>query len=579
MTSQLNKGAALLYLSDFEGALQWLLQAESAPAATDDGAAVLELLGLISHTYSRPGNYENALIYQRKHIKMSEESGDRVQMAIAYRNLGIIYGEMGELQAAVEQTCKSYDLALALEDSYGQAICLNNLCLAYTRMGDFTEAMACGQRGIGICQTETMAEQSVERLYGILLANTAIAYRGYGDLDKAQRLQQEGLEIISQQADSYWRAQLLLQTGITQMRLGDPALTEQYLLQGLELAQQNQNPWIEYQCHEKLAYIYESQGNLAQALKHHRQYHAIYEQAFGEENRRRMRYLEISHQAGAAQREADILRQQNEQLEDAVRAQTSELQAALNREQLLARQLETALAEAESISELRARIIRTVSHEFRTPLTVINTTAELLTRYHDRMTDEKRQRQHLRIKESILYLTDLLQDVDLVDQVKHDQIEPKPQPWQFGAFAQDLELELRRQTNQSPRISYCITGDASRRFAVDEELLKQVCVNLLTNALKYSDMDEPVTFALTFTEALEVSVTDRGIGILPEDAERIWALFSRGSNIEQRRGMGMGLYIARKLVGSLGGEISFVSPGSSETRGTRFSLTVPVVGG
>ncbi|MCB8959429.1 MAG: tetratricopeptide repeat protein [Ardenticatenales bacterium] len=579
LTSQLNKGAALLYLSDFAGALQWLLQAESLPAATGDGAAVLELLGFISHTYSRLGNYENALVYQQKHIKLSQEAGDKAQMALAYRNLGIIYGEMGELQASVEQTCKSCELALELADCYGQAVCLNNLCLAYTKSGNYAEALACGQRGITLCQTETMAGQNVERLYGILLANTALAHRGHGDLAQALQLQQQGLSIISQQTDKYWHSQLLLQTGLTYMALEDLAQAEQYVCQALELTQQHQNPWTEYQCHQQLANIYENQGDLAQALAHHRHFHEIYERTFGEENRRKMRHLEISYQVDATQREAELLRQQNEQLEAAVQTRTGELEAALKREHLLARRLEATLAEAESISDLRARIIRTVSHEFRTPLTVINTTAELLTRYHDRMTEEKRQRQHLRIKESILYLTDLLQDVDLVDQVKHDQIKAKPQPWQFGEFARDLEMELRRQTNQSPRISYCLEGDAGRRFAVDEQLLKQVCVNLLTNALKYSEMDETVAFELTFAERLEIRVTDQGIGILPEDAERIWDLFSRGKNTDQRRGMGMGLYIARELVNSLQGEISYVSPLPGATHGTCFSLSIPVVGG
>ena len=94
---------------------------------------------------------------------------------------------------------------------------------------------------------------------------------------------------------------------------------------------------------------------------------------------------------------------------------TAELEDSLTREQQLASEVAFALQREEELNKFRSKMITTISHEFRTPLTVINNSTSLLEKYYDRLSDSKRQEQYLRMRQSIIYLTDLLQGISLVE--------------------------------------------------------------------------------------------------------------------------------------------------------------------
>ena len=351
----------------------------------------------------------------------------------------------------------------------------------------------------------TLAE--AERLRLAAQVNKGVAHYHLDNYERAIQCLQAARHRLSEQ--NCVEIELAILNNLSQcfLRLGDYGEALQFSQEQLQLATRADDLWGQSQGHGQLALVYEKMGDLALALAHQKQFQAVYQQAIGEDHKRQLRDMENAHQAEMAQREATFWREQNERLRQEVKRRTSDLEAACQRQQLLADEL----AAAESISELRAQIIRTVSHEFRAPLTVINTTTELMARYHDRLTDEKRQRQQLRIKESILYLTDLLQDVELVDLVKNGEILVKLEPWRFAPFCWQMEADLRRQTNQSTRIRYEFVGDEDEQFDTDQHLLKQICANLLTNALKYSEMSDMVDFQLgLIQENLLVAVTDRG---------------------------------------------------------------------
>ena len=272
--------------------------------------------------------------------------------------------------------------------------------------------------------------------------------------------------------------------------------------------------------------------------------------------------------------EFEIAHQNERRATTKLEQRTAELEQSLNREQELARELAFSLQREESLSQLRATIITTVSHEFRTPLTVINNSASLLEDYYGRLTEEKRQAQFDRIHNSIFYLTDLLQDVALVERTKKDHLKFQPGPTTFGTLCAQLKTDLPRETNQPTNLTIHTAGHQEIGLVLDYSLFKRVILSLLSNALKFSPATSPVTLILRADNQLTATVMDQGIGILPEDKENVWKLFYRGSNIDNHKGLGLGLFIAQQLVDVMSGSITLAD--NPEERGTIVTLQLPL---
>lgn len=272
--------------------------------------------------------------------------------------------------------------------------------------------------------------------------------------------------------------------------------------------------------------------------------------------------------------EFEIVHQNERQATIKLEQRTAELEQSFSREQELARELAFSLQREEALSQLRATIITTVSHEFRTPLTVINNSASLLKDYYGRLTEEKRQAQFDRIHNSIFYLTDLLQDVALVERTKKDSLKFKPGPTTFGALCTQLKTDLPRETNQPTNLTIRTAGHQAIMLMLDYSLFKRVLLSLLSNALKFSSATSSVTLILRADKQLTATVIDQGIGVLPEDKENIWKLFYRGRNIDNHKGLGLGLFIAQQLVEVMSGTITLAD--NPAEQGTIVTVELPL---
>jgi signal transduction histidine kinase len=218
-------------------------------------------------------------------------------------------------------------------------------------------------------------------------------------------------------------------------------------------------------------------------------------------------------------------------------------------------------------------MITTISHEFRTPLTVINNSTSLLDKYYDRLSDSKREEQYLRIRQSIFYLTDLLQGVSLVESTQNRAVRPRQEMIQFGQLCQQLTTELKQETAAPPNLKIDVTGNETTPLILDYYLLKQVILNLLTNALKYSPSHQPVHLHIVLTTNLILTVTDRGVGIPESEKEKVWELFYRGSNVDVHSGLGLGLYVVKQLLESMAGTITLTD---NPAGGTIFTVKLPI---
>jgi PAS domain S-box-containing protein len=233
--------------------------------------------------------------------------------------------------------------------------------------------------------------------------------------------------------------------------------------------------------------------------------------------------------------------------------------------------LQLALQKERELTQLKARFMTVISHEFRTPLAIIQSSGELLDRYFDRLSQTRRQECISTIKTQIQYVSDMLNDMSLVA-AGEDHMEYKPAPADLDVFCKRLSEEIAQA--KSHPVLYSASGDLSH-IPVDVKLLHHILNNLLSNAIKYSPNGEPVHLDVRQEgHSVSFAVRDQGIGIPSEDQDRIFETFYRAKNVGNVVGTGLGLRIARDYVELHGGTITMDStPGE----GSCFTVTLPVL--
>jgi PAS domain S-box-containing protein len=230
------------------------------------------------------------------------------------------------------------------------------------------------------------------------------------------------------------------------------------------------------------------------------------------------------------------------------------------------------LEREKELSELKSRFVSMTSHEFRTPLAGIMSSIELLSDYGERLDVAERTELVGVIKSSVKRMTQMLDQVLLIGRADAGRLEFRPQPLELKALVMQLVDEVRSLDHRQPVIDIDWRVQGERRL-LDERLVRHILSNLLTNAVKYSPEGEPVQLGVTSSSQQVVfTVTDRGIGIPPEDRPLLFQSFHRGRNVGGISGTGLGLAIVKKAVELHGGTIQVES---NLGKGSRFRVFIP----
>lgn len=242
------------------------------------------------------------------------------------------------------------------------------------------------------------------------------------------------------------------------------------------------------------------------------------------------------------------------------------------RKQAEKRLLQTLEHERE-LNELKTNFVSMVSHEFRTPLGIISSSAEILSRYFDRL-DPAARREHLTtIVRSTRVLSRMMEEVLLLGRFESGRLAFTPKPVDLLALARTLADEVLSATDDACPIHVVAEGDISGAQS-DEFLLRHIFTNLLSNAVKYSPAGSPIDFTIACEGAEAVfRVRDRGIGIHAEDLRVLFQAFRRGRNVGARAGSGLGLVIVQRCVHLHGGDIQIESePGQGTCATVRLKV-------
>jgi PAS domain S-box-containing protein len=236
-------------------------------------------------------------------------------------------------------------------------------------------------------------------------------------------------------------------------------------------------------------------------------------------------------------------------------------------------ELLTAMQREKELSEMKSKFVSTASHEFRTPLATMLSSAELLEHYSDSLGQDEKRNLLQTIQSSAKRMSEMIDDVLTLGRAESGVLKLNLGPTNLRELCSRVVSEFRIGQGKDHVITLDDRFDRLEAL-IDERLLRHILNNLLSNAVKYSPQGSEVTFSLERREEkAAIEIQDRGIGIPPEDQPRMFESFQRASNVENRPGTGLGLAIVKKAVELHGGEISLRSAIGS---GTRFTVVLPL---
>ena len=230
------------------------------------------------------------------------------------------------------------------------------------------------------------------------------------------------------------------------------------------------------------------------------------------------------------------------------------------------------LEKERELNELKTKFVSIASHEFRTPLSTVLSSASLIDQYNARGESDKINKHVQRIKSSVNQLTGILNDFLSLGKLEEGKVDVVNETIQPREFLDEIKEETNGILKEGQHIILDCKMEASE-IVCDARILRNILFNLITNASKYSDVNKSIYITCRDQPgAVRFEVQDEGIGIPEEDQKHMFERFFRASNSGNVQGTGLGLNIVKRYIDLLQGTISF---SSEYNKGTLFKVTIP----
>lgn len=300
----------------------------------------------------------------------------------------------------------------------------------------------------------------------------------------------------------------------------------------------------------------EMERTIRYGIRHIKNLHEIRSLNFGLEKRVEERTAELEQTVKA-------LEESNKTLNEAIREKEQAQKFA-----------QEALEKEKMLNELKSRFITMASHEFRTPLSTILSSVQLLAHHVGNTAESKTEKHFRRIRSNVSLLTDLLNDFLSLEKLEAGKIISSPEDFNF----QNLVTEIVQEMQDTAKIGQEILlthhdEKGPKEVLLDKRHVKGILINLISNAVKYSGENSTIEVkSFNYPNRQVVHVTDQGIGIPNEEQCHLFELFFRARNAINIKGTGLGLNIVKKYLDLMGGQIEFKS---QHGVGTTFIVTLP----
>ncbi|MFT5892769.1 MAG: PAS domain S-box-containing protein [Dokdonia sp.] len=236
-------------------------------------------------------------------------------------------------------------------------------------------------------------------------------------------------------------------------------------------------------------------------------------------------------------------------------------------------QLTEALEAEKELNELKTKFLSLVSHEFKTPLAGILTSATLAGKYTKEEQQEKREKHLKTIQGKVKYLNNIIDDFLSIERLQSGKVNYKFSSFPISKIFDEVIYDANMHLKDGQTIKYPKNaGDLIIEF--DEKILELTLTNLIHNAVKYSSENSTVDIIVTKEDKqLQITIKDEGIGIPEKEQKFVFDRYFRAENALTNQGTGIGLNIVKSHLENLGGTVSF---SSKENIGSTFTVTIPL---
>ena len=232
-----------------------------------------------------------------------------------------------------------------------------------------------------------------------------------------------------------------------------------------------------------------------------------------------------------------------------------------------------ALMKQKELNELKSKFVTVASHEFRTPLGTILSSADLVGQYVSRGDQSNTQKHIARIKSSVNNLTSILNEFLSLSKIEEGIVHNAPVEFDVQEFCENLVEEMQSLKKVDQKIVYRAEG-MTAPIILDRQHARNILINLISNAIKYSPPGKTIDIrSLIEPGFVSFIVKDEGIGIPDEDKGNIFEAFFRAHNAAHYQGTGLGLNIIKRYLTIMKGSVTFES---ELNKGTTFKVTLPM---
>ncbi|WP_258104343.1 response regulator [Marinoscillum sp. MHG1-6] len=549
----------------------------------------IQATNYIGVAYRNLSNYSKAFEKYLEALNLAEDNGDREQMGYSLINLGNLYLFQTNFQGAIRYFIQALDQAQLLANRRMVAYCYLNLGRSYMGIEEFGQAELYFQQAIDIRK-----EQG--DVYGQIAAEIDLAnvYLKKGDLVQSRNYHEELLQRIDAEDNPRALCQVYANLARIYLNLNNTKKAEQSALKALEIARKVSSRFDEKNVLESLAEIYAGEANYEDAYLYHTRFSELNQQLFSEENIRKIEQLKNQYTIEKQEAENQFLRQQAELnvlmisrqrviivltilglllllLVIFISYRALQIRTKLNKEiskqrdQILSDKetIETQAAKLEELNEAKSRFFANVSHDLRTPLSLIYGNIEMLSEDEETILSQASKRNldiGLKNCKRLLYLTDEINDLTKLEEGK---IVLKKEVVKIGSYLRMLS-EMFSGTAEYKGVKLEFENNLSGQdcISLDPRQFEKIFYNLVSNAIRHTDKGGKISIVLRkhVSKAI-IEVRDSGEGISPESLPFIFDRFYQAKNSphRSREGLGIGLALVKELVDLHEGEIEVES--------------------
>lgn len=293
-------------------------------------------------------------------------------------------------------------------------------------------------------------------------------------------------------------------------------------------------------------------------------------------------------------KEAELkLKELNSQLEEHVEERTSKLTDVVNKllktnrdlenevkrrkeaEDALKcseKELKSSLSKEKELNDMKSKFVTLASHEFRTPLSTILSSANLIEKYEKEDDQEKRERHVKKISQAVHNLNNILNDFLSLGKLDEGKIGFEVSTFCLKSLIADVAEQLEGMLKPGQKIQLLIENDLL--INNDKNMMHNILINLISNAIKYSPENTDIEIYVRFLskDLFKICVKDSGIGIPESEQGNIFSRFFRANNASTYQGTGLGLHLVQSYAEKMGGMVSFESKCGE---GSKFYVTIP----